>query len=128
MEYFEKGKIFKEYLSELITAEELDRHEKERYAKVFNHDFMVSFGNELVIDATYVAGVARFADHSGNASAVLEVKLRVKGGNVVVLRAQRDINIGDPIELDYNFEDWRWYARCNCGYVHCRKSDAVVLK
>ena len=89
---------------------------------------MVSLGYDLVIDATYVGGVARFANHSCNASAVLEVRLREKSGKVVLLRAQRDINIGDSIELDYNFEDWSWYARCNCGYVHSRKWDVVVLK
>ena len=126
LEFVEKGRIIREYSGELISEEEADRREMDRDAKGMKKDYMVNVEG-AVIDATHVGGPARFANHSCDPNAVFELKSFESGGQVVVLRAIKDIQVGQPIEADYKFLDKMWYLNCDCRSRNCRKWEVLVL-
>ena len=69
-----KGRILKEYPSELITPDASEHRERERNEKELTRDYTVILGNALVIADTYFGSLVHFADHSCNANAVLVVE------------------------------------------------------
>ena len=126
LEFIRRNRIIRKYSGELITEDEPDRREKARDADGMKRDHMMSVEG-AVIDATYVGGPCRYANHSCDPNVVFDLKTFESGGVVVVLRATRDIQKGEPIEADYKFVDMNWYKKCDCRSRNCRKWDVMVL-
>ena len=127
LEPIAKGRTSREYSGELISQKKADIREQEGDAAGMDRDYMIEVEG-LLIDATIVGGCVRCANHSCNGNAEFEINTFDKDGKVAIVRATRDIEVGETIEAYYKFEKMDWYKKCECHEVNCRKWDVLVLE
>ncbi|PAV89811.1 hypothetical protein WR25_20054 isoform A [Diploscapter pachys] len=125
MESIKKGAFIIEYVGEVLPRNEYEAR-KEIYAKDPNHKhhYLCDTG-AYTIDATKKGNVSRFINHSCAPNACCE-KWTVPNtkGNVARIGffALRDINKGEEITFDYNFQVYGREAQpCHCGAENCMK-------
>ncbi|GIQ88490.1 hypothetical protein KIPB_010746 [Kipferlia bialata] len=116
----ECGAFIIEYVGDVISKD-LMLERLLSYNKEFKHNYIMDFGSGHYIDATKTGNIARFANHSCGPNAETQ-KWEVGAENRVGLFALRDIEEGEEIVFDYQFE---WIGeeappKCMCGADECR--------
>ncbi|WKX89757.1 hypothetical protein Q1695_008979 [Nippostrongylus brasiliensis] len=118
-----KGEFIIEYVGEVVSSEEFAKRLK-RYGRDPNHThhYMFEIGS-MIIDATKKGNCSRFMNHSCEPNAVCE-KWYVPRTPCAIDRigffAKRDIELGEEITFDYQFENYgREAQRCFCGASSC---------
>lgn len=94
----QKGDYIAEYKGEIITNEEADRRAKLCVKE--NSTYMFTLNNEFVIDAMHCGGKFRFVNFSRQPNCVAKI-LRVNGDHRIGIYAQRFIQAGEELTLDY---------------------------
>ncbi|VDM55227.1 unnamed protein product [Angiostrongylus costaricensis] len=112
-----------EYVGEVVSSEEFAKRLK-RYGRdpSHTHHYMFEIGS-MIIDATKKGNCSRFMNHSCEPNAVCE-KWYVPRTPCAIDRigffAKRDIELGEEITFDYQFENYgREAQRCFCGATTC---------
>ncbi|KAK6730147.1 hypothetical protein RB195_006920 [Necator americanus] len=118
-----KGQFIIEYVGEVVSSEEFAKRLK-RYGRdpSHTHHYMFEIGS-MIIDATKKGNCSRFMNHSCEPNAVCE-KWYVPRTPCAIDRigffAKRDIELGEEITFDYQFENYgREAQRCFCGTPSC---------
>ncbi|EYC44682.1 hypothetical protein Y032_0454g1745 [Ancylostoma ceylanicum] len=118
-----KGQFIIEYVGEVVSSEEFAKRLK-RYGRdpSHMHHYMFEIGS-MIIDATKKGNCSRFMNHSCEPNAVCE-KWYVPKTPCAIDRigffAKRDIELGEEITFDYQFENYgREAQRCYCGTPSC---------
>ncbi|KAE9418717.1 hypothetical protein Angca_008857 [Angiostrongylus cantonensis] len=118
-----KGQFIIEYVGEVVSSEEFAKRLK-RYGRdpSHTHHYMFEIGS-MIIDATKKGNCSRFMNHSCEPNAVCE-KWYVPRTPCAIDRigffAKRDIELGEEITFDYQFENYgREAQRCFCGATAC---------
>jgi SET domain-containing protein len=117
-----KGTRIIEYTGERISNAEADRrYDEDKMSS--HHTFLFTLNRRTVVDAGVGGNEARFINHScsPNCEAVIE------DGKRIYIEALRDIQVGEELAYDYQYErtddhteaDERFYA-CRCGAPGCR--------
>ncbi|KAK6016063.1 SET domain protein, partial [Ostertagia ostertagi] len=118
-----KGQFIIEYVGEVVSSEEFAKRLR-RYGRdpSHTHHYMFEIGS-MIIDATKKGNCSRFMNHSCEPNAVCE-KWYVPRTPCAIDRigffAKRDIELGEEITFDYQFENYgREAQRCFCGAASC---------
>lgn len=118
-----KGEFIIEYVGEVVSSEEFAKRLK-KYGRdpTHTHHYMFEIGS-MIIDATVKGNCSRFMNHSCEPNAVCE-KWYVPRTPCAIDRigffAKRDIELGEEITFDYQFENYgREAQRCFCGTSAC---------
>jgi uncharacterized protein len=117
-----KGTRIIEYTGERISNAEADRrYDEDKMSS--HHTFLFTLNRRTVVDAAVGGNESRFINHScsPNCEAVIE------DGKRIYIEALRDIEVGEELAYDYQYErtadhteaDERFYA-CRCGAPGCR--------
>uniref|UniRef100_A0AC35FY65 Histone-lysine N-methyltransferase n=1 Tax=Panagrolaimus sp. PS1159 TaxID=55785 RepID=A0AC35FY65_9BILA len=113
-----------EYVGTFIHQTEADRKEKQyREAGITSiYFFAVSNGVVIDIDATKFGNNARYINHACRAN-VYSKEYDVDGQKKIFFHAKRNIQAGEELTIDYNFEYDPLQQRipCKCGLPGCRK-------
>ncbi|KAJ1374406.1 hypothetical protein KIN20_037090 [Parelaphostrongylus tenuis] len=118
-----KGQFIIEYVGEVVSSEEFAKRLK-KYGRdpSHTHHYMFEIGS-LIIDATKKGNCSRFMNHSCEPNAVCEKWYVPKTPGAIDrigFFAKRDIEIGEEITFDYQFENYgREAQRCFCGATTC---------
>ena len=110
-----------EYLGEVISKDEANRRLSNQYNNSRNFYLLkLKNSNGEVIDATKMAGMARYINHSCNPN--LEAnQWRVGAEEHILLMAKRDISNGEELTWDYQYQNYGTKPqRCYCGERNCR--------
>ena len=117
--------VFLEYSGERISCTEAEIREKRYERDCVCGDYMYKFpdGSE-VVDATREGGLARFANHSCDANAMLDYRVLPNSSfKIAVLVALKKIKKGEEITVRYNFtyEAGDRLIWCRCRSKNCSK-------
>ena len=117
-----KGTLVIEYLGEVIDEEEMNA--RMHYQRTFtprDHDFYImELENGLYVDGKRKGNLSRFINHSCNPNCEL-VRWNVKGRIRIGIFALKDIDSGEPLSYDYQFDTKEANAfKCHCGASNCR--------
>eukprot|EP00252_Welwitschia_mirabilis_P023897 TRINITY_DN6884_c0_g1_i2.p1 TRINITY_DN6884_c0_g1~~TRINITY_DN6884_c0_g1_i2.p1 ORF type:complete len:1259 (+),score=261.81 TRINITY_DN6884_c0_g1_i2:407-3778(+) len=124
-EFISKGQMVVEYVGEIVGLRVADKREAYYHSRGKMQQegacYFFRIDNESIIDATRKGGIARFVNHSCSPNCVAKV-ISVKTQKKVVFFAERDINAGEEITYDYNFnhEDDGKKIPCFCKSRICR--------
>lgn len=72
-----------------------------------------------IIDASNYGNLARFINHCCDPNCTAESKY-LKNNKHIFLYAKKEINPGDEITYDYNFESEDQKIKCHCGAYNCK--------
>ena len=122
-----EGEIVREYSGEFVPLDAVEARRELLKKLGIEKDYTIEISNRI-IDATFVGGPARFANHSCAGNAVFEEKNFEDGSIAVVLRATREIKTGEEILVDYKYKDRSWYLSCKCRSINCRMWEELVLE
>lgn len=108
-----------EYRGEIIRLSVGDIRE-ERYRKRGLADYLFSFSDKQIIDATLCGANARFVNHCHAPNCRPRI-IQVSGMKHIVIMSKTFINPGEELCYDYNFpiEDENSKIPCNCGAPYC---------
>jgi len=132
-ERIEKGTFVVEYAGEVINEAEMSRRMAESRAQGHHHFYMMEMGGGLVIDAMYKGNIARLLNSSCAPNCETQKWHDAATGEVRVgIFALRDIDLGEELCYDYNFEhiidnSGAKYS-CQCGAPNCRGSIDTNLR
>ncbi len=80
----------------------------------------MSLSDNEVIDPTYKGNLARFINHSCDPNCLTQ-KWYVLGEQCIGIFTLRDINEGEELTFNYNFDIYKTtFQKCLCGSVNCR--------
>ncbi|RWS15021.1 uncharacterized protein B4U79_12280 [Dinothrombium tinctorium] len=116
----EWGQFIMEYVGEVLAPKEF----KSRVAKYSKenrvHHYFMALKNDEIIDATEKGNLTRFVNHSCDPNAETQ-KWTVNGELRIGFFAKRNLEIGDEITFDYQFQRYGEKAqRCYCESSNCR--------
>jgi len=117
-EHIKKGTFITEYCGEVISVREFEtRHRNKKSKTSF---YSMSLTSSVIIDASQKGNFGRFFNHSCSPNCFCEL-WEVNGEGRVGIFAKRDIEIGEELTYNYNFEcyDAGVVQRCNCGSSKC---------
>jgi SET domain-containing protein len=115
-----------EYTGERISPdEETKRYDDENMKR--HHTFLFTIDEQATIDAARFGNAARFINHSCDPNCEA-----VEDDRRIFIEAIRDIQPGEELSYDYNFEvdeddtpELREFYVCRCGAPDCR---GTILK
>eukprot|EP00232_Nephroselmis_pyriformis_P015919 CAMPEP_0182881872 /NCGR_PEP_ID=MMETSP0034_2-20130328/17430_1 /TAXON_ID=156128 /ORGANISM="Nephroselmis pyriformis, Strain CCMP717" /LENGTH=367 /DNA_ID=CAMNT_0025014921 /DNA_START=100 /DNA_END=1200 /DNA_ORIENTATION=- len=114
-----EGSFVMEYIGEVVSPQEAARRVDSYEAAGEAHTYMMNLSSTEVIDASRKGCSARFINHSCAPNCATQ-KWTVQGEWRVGLFSERDIQQGEELTYDYNFE---WYGgkqvKCLCGAATC---------
>jgi len=85
-----------------------------------NCTYLMSLSDNEVIDPTYKGNLARFINHSCDPNCLTQ-KWYVLGEQCIGIFTLRDINEGEELTFNYNFDIYKTtFQKCLCGSVNCR--------
>lgn len=118
-----KDQLIGEYVGEVIGKGISDKREL-RYRREGKKDiYMFEMAEDYIIDATNFGSILRFVNHSCDANSYAEVKRFKNDVYRVYFAADRMINIGEEITIDYQMKidekDER--LQCFCKSINCRQ-------
>jgi len=125
-EDIERDEIIIEYCGEVVSAKTA-RKRLEKFYKSEHHKYMYDLSGEglddpsqgLLIDATRIANVARFANHSCDPNAIAHI-WTVEGRKLLGISAIRRIPKGEEICTNYSFHRYGSdEVACLCGAENC---------
>lgn len=104
--------VKKQYLDGLFNRY---RHERMLY--------IMALDNDIYIDARHRGGIARYINHSCEPNCAVH-RWKVKGISRAGVFAIRDIQEGEELSFDYQWERKRGRAltKCHCGSINCRRT------
>ena len=116
------GQFIIEYVGEVLEEDEYLRR-KEFYAETgTRHYYFMNVGNGETIDAYRMGNVGRFMNHSCEPNCETQ-KWLVHGELAIGFFAIKDIDMGEELTFDYNFERYDDKPmKCYCGSKGCRKT------
>ena len=119
-EPLKKGVFVMEYVGEIFSTEtEFGQKRMEMYAKS-NVSYLMKSSASEVIDATEYGNMARFINHSWDPNCETQ-KWNVLGEIWVGIFTLRDINVGEELNFDYQFDCFNTpYSRWYCGSDNCK--------
>ena len=121
-EPIEKGEFVIEYVGEIVRDTISNMREKYVYSKTHSQSsYLFRIDKETVIDATLQGNLARFMNHSCDATCVAKI-LQVEGRKRICVYAKRALAPGDEITYDYKFPLEDEKIPCLCGAANCRGS------
>ena len=104
-----------EYLRNKIADLKQEQYERRRMA-----DYMFRVGDDMVLDATYRGGRARFINHSCDPNCYAKIIACADGKNRIFIISKRAIDVSAEITYDYQFEPEEVKIPCLCGAANCR--------
>lgn len=104
-----------EYIRNKMADLKQEEHERRRIA-----DYMFRVGEDMILDATYRGGRARFINHSCDPNCYAKIIPNPNGMNRIFIICKRDIKIHEEITYDYQFEIEEVKIPCLCGAPNCR--------
>jgi hypothetical protein len=116
-----EGTMLCEYTGEVITKEECMNRLRLTAARGEHDVYIASLDAEHFLDAKFMGGVARFANHSCGPNSQMQ-KWNVRGETRVVLAAGRDLFAGEEITYNYQMDTIGGSItrqRCLCGAPAC---------
>jgi hypothetical protein len=116
-----EGTMLCEYTGEVIAKEECMNRLRLTAARGEHDVYIASLDSEHFLDAKYMGGVARFANHSCGPNSQMQ-KWNVRGETRVVLAAGRDLFAGEEITYNYAMDTVGGSItrqRCLCGAPAC---------
>lgn len=119
-EFIPKEAFVMEYVGEVIKESSFKKQLATRYHS-YQHSFCVKLGDGLVINGYEKGNICRFVNHSCRPNCKLE-KWAVDGSTRLALYSQKDIQEGDELSYDYNFESFNPLENqiCKCRSDDCR--------
>lgn len=119
-EPIKQNEFILEYIGEVVNDQEFRFRMAERY----NHDphhYCLNLDSGMVIDGYRMANEGRFVNHSCEPNCEMQ-KWSVNGYYRVGLFALRDIEPGEELTYDYNFDSFNLETQqvCKCGTSKCR--------
>ncbi|KAE8959516.1 hypothetical protein PR001_g30691 [Phytophthora rubi] len=115
----EKDELVAQYVGEVLSrAMYLEREVKEAYRTT--HTYGLAVDTNEVIDARYVGGLARFANHSCSPNCTIE-RWEVAGETCCGIFAKRTICAGEEITFNYGnaFVQPQKQKHCLCNSTNC---------
>ncbi|KAF1980911.1 hypothetical protein K402DRAFT_255081 [Aulographum hederae CBS 113979] len=118
---FQPGQIILEYSGEVITQEECDHRMNTEYKKN-NHYYLMTFHQNLIIDATKRGSAARFVNHSCDPNCRVEKWIVGGEPRMALFAGDNGIMTGEELTYDYNFDPFSDdnVQTCHCGSAKCR--------
>ncbi|XP_035824924.1 uncharacterized protein LOC101849998 isoform X2 [Aplysia californica] len=109
-----------EYLGEVISEVELRRRMMEEYSEECHH-YALHLDSGCVIDGYRMGNIGRYVNHSCQPNCEMQ-KWNVNGLYRMVLFALRDIEAGEELSYDYNFDPFNQETQqeCRCRSTECR--------
>ena len=111
-----------EYVGEVVTEEESLRRREEYAAAGVRHMYFMSLSSGELIDACKKGNISRFYNHSCDPNCEIQ-KWNVGGEVRIGFFALRDVEKGEELTFDYNFERFTQNdkpMRCHCGAQNCK--------
>eukprot|EP00730_Choanoeca_flexa_P003153 TRINITY_DN11309_c0_g1_i3.p1 TRINITY_DN11309_c0_g1~~TRINITY_DN11309_c0_g1_i3.p1 ORF type:complete len:1540 (+),score=400.41 TRINITY_DN11309_c0_g1_i3:253-4620(+) len=118
-DHIPKGTFILEYVGEVMTVDQYAERVATEYEGARDHFHCLNLDGGLVIDAGQTGSDARFLNHSCEPNCVIE-KWSVLGRWSVGIFADRDIEEGEELTYDYNFQSFNEDVKCYCGSAKCR--------
>ena len=117
-----RGQFVIEYVGEVVTEEESLRRREEYAAAGVRHMYFMSLSSGELIDACKKGNISRFYNHSCDPNCEIQ-KWNVGGEVRIGFFALRDVEKGEELTFDYNFERFTQNdkpMRCHCGAQNCK--------
>lgn len=119
-EEIKEGDFILEYIGEVVSLKLF----RDRMVNLYHNDshhYCMSLGPHIVIDGYRAANEGRFVNHSCEPNCVMQ-KWSVDGMYRMGLFAARDIEAGEELSYDYNFDSYNAETQqeCRCGSKRCR--------
>ena len=120
LERIAKNNFILEYIGEVVSEKEFRHRMVERYNSDLHH-YCLNLDSGTVIDGYRLANEGRFVNHSCDPNCEMQ-KWSVNGFYRVGLFALRDIEPGEELSYDYNFENFNLETQqvCKCRSAKCR--------
>ena len=119
-EPIKSGEFILEYIGEVVNVQEFRFRMAERYNNDPHH-YCLNLDSGMVIDGYRMANEGRFVNHSCEPNCEMQ-KWSVNGYYRVGLFALRNIEPGEELTYDYNFDNFNLETQqvCRCGSSKCR--------
>ncbi|XRB20987.1 histone-lysine N-methyltransferase [Pseudoscourfieldia marina] len=116
-----KGGFVIEYTGEVLDeATYVERKSAWLTREGSRHTYFMSLSAGEVIDASRMGNLGRFTNHSCAPNCKMQ-KWTVRGEVCIGIFATRDIQPGEEVTMDYNFERYdERPMRCHCGESKCK--------
>jgi len=121
MEKISKDEMIVEYIGQVIRQSVADDREK-KYEKLgIGSSYLFRLDQDTIIDSTYQGNLARFINHSCDPNCYARI-ISVENQRKIVIYSKRDIEVGEEISYDYQFEFEPEENKiiCLCGSKNCR--------
>ncbi|GFO35810.1 histone-lysine N-methyltransferase, partial [Plakobranchus ocellatus] len=114
------GQFILEYLGEVVSETEFRRRMMEEYSEECHH-YALHLDSGSLIDGYRMGNIGRYVNHSCQPNCEMQ-KWNVNGLYRMVLFALRDIEAGEELGYDYNFDPFNQETQqeCRCGSAECR--------
>lgn len=109
-----------QYIGEIYNIDSTYGKKKLEEYKNKNCTYLMSLSNNEVIDPTYKGNLARFINHSCDPNCLTQ-KWYVLGEQCIGIFTLRDINEGEELTFNYNFNIYKTtFQKCLCGVGNCK--------
>ncbi|KAK3777391.1 hypothetical protein RRG08_032495 [Elysia crispata] len=114
------GQFILEYLGEVVSETEFRRRMMEEYSEECHH-YALHLDSGSLIDGYRMGNIGRYVNHACQPNCEMQ-KWNVNGLYRMVLFALRDIQAGEELSYDYNFDPFNQETQqeCRCGSSECR--------
>lgn len=114
---YQKGDFVIEYAGDLVRNSVADLREM-RYEAAGLGTYLFRLNDDQIVDATVQSNRARFTNHSCDPNMSAEI-IHIRGRDLVVLRATREIPIFSELTFDYKLPIEDKKVECLCGSWNC---------
>jgi len=118
LEHFSQGDIIIEYVGEVIDNQEADCREVYYEKSGMGDCYLFRLDKNRIIDASYKGNMARFLNHSCDASCNAKIE-SICGEKHILILANRFISKGEELTYFYNFAVESEKIECLCGAPNC---------
>lgn len=125
-EKIKKGQFVIQYIGEVLSLKSEEGVKRLNDYSKSTCTYMMKLGGSEVIDPTHKGNMARFINHSCDPNCETQ-KWNVLGEICVGIFAVRDIEIGEELSFNYQFDVYQTpFTRCLCGTKNCKKYLGLV--
>lgn len=125
-EKIKKGQFIIQYIGEVLSLKSEEGIKRLNDYSKSTCTYMMKLGGSEVIDPSYKGNMARFINHSCDPNCETQ-KWNVLGEICVGIFAVRDIQIGEELSFNYQFDVYQTpFTRCLCGAWNCKKYLGLV--
>jgi SET domain-containing protein len=97
------------------TGERISRRETKRRAEASDLIYLFTLDNYWTIDGSVGGSGAEYINHSCDPN----LAARITRGHILYV-SRRDINVGEELTVDYQFDKKVERVICHCGAANCR--------